>query len=122
MAGRELSPERVQAVLGYLEAGLNPMRAARAAGVSKSFVYRLDVKVSGVSRLAPKRAAAAHLIRTMGVSERFACRVTGQNRTTQRREPASTTVGRLRRGLAGLAARVGEGLSTSSGPWPRPAS
>jgi putative transposase len=28
----------------------------------------------------------------MGVSERFACRVTGQNRTTQRHEPASTTV------------------------------
>jgi transposase InsO family protein len=27
----------------------------------------------------------------MGVSERFACRVTGQNRTTQRRPPASTT-------------------------------
>src|SRR5579872_673763 len=46
-------------VLGYLEAGLNPMRAARAAGVSKSFVYRLDAAVSGVSRLAAKRAAAA---------------------------------------------------------------
>jgi transposase InsO family protein len=29
---------------------------------------------------------------TMKVSERFACRVTGQNRTTQRREPAGTTV------------------------------
>jgi putative transposase len=28
----------------------------------------------------------------MNVSERFACRVTGQNRTTQRREPAGTTV------------------------------
>jgi transposase InsO family protein len=27
----------------------------------------------------------------MGVSERFACRVTGQNRTTQRREPAATS-------------------------------
>jgi putative transposase len=27
----------------------------------------------------------------MGVSERFACRVTGQNRTTQRRPPAATT-------------------------------
>jgi IS30 family transposase/transposase-like protein len=49
----------VQAVLGFLEAGLNPMQAARAAGVSKSLVYRLDVKVSGVSRLAAKRAAAA---------------------------------------------------------------
>ena len=59
MAGRELSPERVQAVLGFLEAGLNPMQAARAAGVSRNSAYRLDLKVSGVSRLAVKRAAAA---------------------------------------------------------------
>jgi putative transposase len=29
---------------------------------------------------------------SMGVSERFACPVTGQNRTTQRHEPLSTTV------------------------------
>jgi transposase InsO family protein len=28
---------------------------------------------------------------SMGLSERFACRVTGQNRTTQRHEPAETT-------------------------------
>jgi hypothetical protein len=27
----------------------------------------------------------------MKVSERFACRVTGQNRSTQRRSPAATT-------------------------------
>src|SRR3954465_206118 len=39
-----------------------------------------------------RRAAVHHLIRVMGVSERFACRVTGQNRTTQRREPTGTTV------------------------------
>jgi transposase, IS30 family len=59
VAGRGLPPERVRAVLGYLAAGLNPMQAARAAGVSKSLVYRLDQKVSGVSRLAAKRQAAA---------------------------------------------------------------
>ena len=59
MGGRGLAPERVQAVLGYLAAGLNPLQAARAAGVSKSSAYRLDRKVSGVSRLAVKRAAAA---------------------------------------------------------------
>ena len=49
----------------------------------------------------------AHLIRLMGVSERFACRVTGQNRTTQRRPPAAR---RQRPGCraAGLAARLGE--------------
>jgi hypothetical protein len=33
----------------------------------------------------------AHLIRAMGLSERFACRVTGQNRTTQRRSSAAKT-------------------------------
>lgn len=38
-----------------------------------------------------RRAAVAHLIRVMGVSERLACRVTGQNRTTQRRPPAAST-------------------------------
>jgi hypothetical protein len=37
-----------------------------------------------------RRAAVAHLIRVMGVSERFACRVTGQNRTTQPRPPTPT--------------------------------
>ena len=31
-------------------------------------------------------------MKVMAVSERFACRVTGQNRTTQRREPTGTTV------------------------------
>jgi transposase InsO family protein len=31
-------------------------------------------------------------MKVMGVSERFACRVAGQNRTTQRREPLSTTM------------------------------
>jgi len=59
VAGRGLPPERVQSVLDHLAAGLNPVRAARAAGVSKSFAYELDRKVSGVSRLAAKRAAAA---------------------------------------------------------------
>jgi len=56
---RGLPPERVQAVLDHLAAGLNPMQAARAAGVSKSSAYRLDLAVSGVSRLAAKREAAA---------------------------------------------------------------
>jgi hypothetical protein len=30
-------------------------------------------------------------MRVMGVSERFACRVTGQNRTTQRHQPKAVT-------------------------------
>ena len=62
MGRRGLPAERVALVLGYLEAGLNPVRAARAAGVSKSSAYRLDQKVSGVSRLAAKRAAAARAV------------------------------------------------------------
>ena len=38
-----------------------------------------------------RRAAVDHLMATMGVSERFACRVSGQHRATQRREPPATT-------------------------------
>jgi hypothetical protein len=30
---------------------------------------------------------------TMGLSQRFACRFVGQQRSTQRREPAATTPG-----------------------------
>jgi transposase, IS30 family len=59
VGGRRLPPERVREVLGYLAAGLNPMQAARAAGVSKNSAYRLDLKVNGVSRLAVKRRAVA---------------------------------------------------------------
>jgi transposase, IS30 family len=66
VAGRGLPPERVRAVLGYLAAGLNPARAARAAGVSKSAAYVLDRKVSGVSRLTVKRQAAARRVAGRG--------------------------------------------------------
>ena len=59
MGGRKLAPERVAAVLEHLAAGLNPVRAARAAGVSQTLAYDLDRKVAGVGRLAAKRAAAA---------------------------------------------------------------
>jgi transposase-like protein len=37
------------------------------------------------------RADVRHLQRLLGVSERFACRVTGQHRAMQRHEPASDT-------------------------------
>jgi IS30 family transposase len=60
MGGRRVSPEKVQVLLGCLAAGMNPLRAARAAGVSVDFAYRTDRGVSGgVSRLAAKREAAA---------------------------------------------------------------
>src|SRR5215469_15585661 len=57
--GRRMDPEVVRKTLECLAAGLNPMRAAAAAGVSKTFAYDLDRRVSGVSRLAVRRAAAA---------------------------------------------------------------
>ena len=63
MTRRGLPPERVQAVLDHLAAGLNPVQAARAAGVSKSPAYVLDRPVSGVSRLTAKREAAARRLR-----------------------------------------------------------
>jgi DNA-binding NarL/FixJ family response regulator len=59
VGGRGLSPERVERLLGFLAAGLNPKRAAEAAGVPLTSAYRLDREVSGVSRLAVKREAAA---------------------------------------------------------------
>ena len=59
MGGRRLPPERAAAVLEHLAAGLNPVQAARAAGVGRTVAYGLDRRVRGVSRLAAKRQAAA---------------------------------------------------------------
>ena len=59
MGGRKLPPELVEAVLGYLAAGLNPVQAARAAGAGRTVAYNLDRRVRGVSRLDAKRDAAA---------------------------------------------------------------
>ena len=50
MAGRRLATERVREVLDCLAAGMNPMQAARATGVSKSFIYVLHRKMGGVYR------------------------------------------------------------------------
>ena len=69
MGGRKLAADRVAAVLELLEAGLNPARAARAAGVSQTLAYNLDRRVRGVGRLEAKRAAAA-----AGAAERAAAR------------------------------------------------
>ena len=60
MGGRRLDPERAHVLLGCLDAGMNPNRAAGAAGVSKSVAYRVDRERSGgPGRLAARRAAAA---------------------------------------------------------------
>jgi len=50
VAGRKLPPERVRLVLDHLAAGMNPLRAARAAGVSHGFAYQLHHKMGGVYR------------------------------------------------------------------------
>jgi IS30 family transposase len=62
VGGRKLAPERVEAVLEYLAAGLNPIQAARAAGVGRTVAYDLDRRVRGVSRLAAKREVAARRV------------------------------------------------------------
>ena len=45
-----MAPERVRVLLGYLGAGLGVRKAARAAGVSKSFAYLVHHKMGGVYR------------------------------------------------------------------------
>jgi IS30 family transposase len=58
VGGKSVSAERLARLAELLDAGLNPNRAAAAAGVSKSLAYEVDRERSGgVSRLAVKRAA-----------------------------------------------------------------
>jgi transposase, IS30 family len=59
MAGPGVPAGRVEVLRGLLAGGMNPNRAARAAGVSKTFAYDLDRAERGVSRLAERREAAA---------------------------------------------------------------
>jgi IS30 family transposase len=59
VGGRRLDRERLARLLGFLDAGLNPNRAAAAAGVSKTLAYRVDRERSGTGRLAVLRAAMA---------------------------------------------------------------
>jgi IS30 family transposase len=50
VAGHKLPPEKVRALLDLLAAGVNPLRASRAAGVSPSFAYQLRTRMGGVCR------------------------------------------------------------------------
>ena len=59
MGGRRVAPGRLERLAGLLEAGLNPLAAARAAGVSKSVAYRVDRERSGAGRRAVQRAGMA---------------------------------------------------------------
>ena len=59
MGGRRVAPERLERLAECLAAGLNPLAAARAAGVSKTLAYRVDRARSGAGRRAVQRAAVA---------------------------------------------------------------
>jgi transposase, IS30 family len=59
VAARSMAADRVEALRGYLAAGMNPLQASRAAGVSRTFAYAFDRRESGVSRRAVQREAAA---------------------------------------------------------------
>ena len=70
---------------------------ARAAGARRPRVNRLHSRMAPNSNpgelLSPgrRRAAAHHLMKVTGVIKRFACRVTGQQRTTPRHRSADQT-------------------------------
>jgi putative transposase len=68
-------------------ATLKRLLALRGAGKRRAAGHR-EGKLLGPER---RRAAVRHLQRVLGVSERFACRVAGQHRATQRHEPAADT-------------------------------
>jgi hypothetical protein len=81
LGGRSVSAERVARLVECLEAGLNPLAASRAAGVSHGFAYRVDRERAGVARRAVQRAAAAGRAEARAVRARAAAererRVTG---------------------------------------------
>lgn len=76
-----------QTVEGPSNAKLHPETTSRRGGAGEG---RVEGDRQG-KLLDPgrRRAAGAHLMRVLAVSERFACRVTGQHRSTQRRSAAS---------------------------------
>jgi IS30 family transposase len=61
MGGRRVPAEKVAVLLEGLDAGLNPLRAAAVAGVSKTFAYQVDRGRPGgaAGRLAGLRAGMA---------------------------------------------------------------
>ena len=65
------------------------MAAAQREVWTGTQLRRLLAEKAGLD--ARRRAAVHHLVAVMGLSERFACQVTGQHRTTQRHQPASAT-------------------------------
>jgi transposase, IS30 family len=98
VAGRKLPPERVRALLDLLAAGVNPLRASRAAGVSPSFAYQLRKKMGGVCRPPAVTYSARYLdrderyeiarLREQGMSVRQVAARTGRSPSTVSRELA----------------------------------
>jgi hypothetical protein len=61
VAGRKLPPERARLAQDHLAAGLNPRRAARAAGVPRGFACALHHKLGGVYRPADTTCSERYL-------------------------------------------------------------
>src|ERR1700730_10766061 len=96
MSPRPVPRERVRVLLDCLAAGMNPMAAARAAGVSKSFAYDLRNKMGGVCRPPAVTYSARYLDR----EERYEiARLRGQDPALSGRQ---------------IAARLGRSPSTVS--------
>jgi transposase, IS30 family len=96
MGGTVVAPERVRAVLDCLAAGMNGMQAARATGVSKSWIYALIRKMGGMCRPAGVTYSARYLdreeryelarLRESGLSVRAVARRLGRSPSTVSRE------------------------------------
>jgi transposase, IS30 family len=94
----KMAPERVRLLLEHLAAGLNANQAARAAGVSKSFAYRLHHTMGGVYRPPGVTYSARYLdreeryelarLRESGLSMREVARRMGRSVSTVSRELA----------------------------------
>ncbi len=98
MGNPGLSRERVQAVLDCLAAGLNPMQASRATGVSKSAAYVILHSIGGVCRPPGTKYSGRYLdrekrvelarLRESGLSMRAIGERIGCNASTVSRELA----------------------------------
>jgi IS30 family transposase len=98
MSPRPVPGERVRVLLDCLAAGMNPVRAARAAGVSKSFAYDLRNKTGGVCRPPAVTYSARYLdreeryeiarLRGQGLSVRQVAARAGRSPSTVSRELA----------------------------------
>jgi transposase, IS30 family len=98
MSPRPVPEERVRALLDLLAAGVNPLRASRAAGVSPSFAYQLRARMGGVCRPPAVTYSARYLdrderyeiarLREAGLSVRQVAARTGRSPSTISRELA----------------------------------